>query len=55
MLIADTTIVSLGEAARQLGTSVERIAEAAVDLGIRATERRDGVPYLLAELFPRFG
>jgi hypothetical protein len=49
MLTAETTLVSVGEAARQAGTSIERYVEAAEALGIRAAERRDGVPYIRGE------
>jgi hypothetical protein len=49
MLTAQTSLTSIGEAARLIGTTVDRMADAAVELGIRAAERRDGVAWLLDE------
>ena len=48
-LICETTLVSLGETAKQLGASLERIVDAATMLGIHAAERRDGIPWFRGE------
>jgi hypothetical protein len=53
MLAAETSLVSIGEAARLLGTTVNRMADAATELGIRAAERRDGVAWLRDEQLDR--
>jgi hypothetical protein len=49
MLTAEVTLVSIGEAARLAGVSLQRYVETAESLGIKAAERRDGVPFIRGE------
>ena len=46
MLTADRNLVSIGRAARDAHTDVDRFAEAAGKLGVSAAETIDGVPLL---------
>lgn len=49
MLTAPRNLISIGRAARQCGTDVDRFAEAADKLGVKAAETIDDVPLVTRE------
>jgi hypothetical protein len=46
MLTAERNLISIGKAARAAGVDVDRYADAATSIGVKAAETIDGVPLL---------
>lgn len=49
MLTAPRNLISIGRAARQLGTDVDRLTEVAGQIGVKAAETLDDVAFITRE------